>query len=109
MAAAIGPAIVGIILIALGISNIRGNISSIHSYHRKRVSEEDKKPFGRLVGTGTLIIGAAVIVFGALNYISEMLANNVFRIAGAVLLAVSVIVGLGMSFYAMIKYNKGIF
>ena len=58
---------------------------------------------------GTLIIGAAVIVFGALNYISEMLANDVFRIAGAVLLAVSVIAGLGMSFYAMMKYNKGIF
>jgi len=109
MAASIGPTIIGIILIALGISNMRGNISSIHSYHRKRVSEEDRKPFGKLVGLGTLMIGAAMIVFSAMNYAAELLANNVFTIIGTVLLVISIIVGLGMSFYAMIKYNKGIF
>ena len=109
MANAIGPAIIGIILVVLGISNMRGNISSIHSYHRKRVSEEDKKPFGKLVGMGTLMIGAALIVFGALNYAAEQSGRGVLTVIGAALLVIAIVVGLGISLYAMIKYNKGIF
>ena len=54
--------IVGVILIVIGITNYRGNISSIHSYHRHRVKDEDVKPFGRLMGSGTIIIGVGVIV-----------------------------------------------
>ena len=30
-------------------------------------------------------------------------------IVGAVILGIGIIAGLGLSFYAMIKYNKGIF
>ena len=106
---AVAPLIIGLILSVLGISNMKGNISSIHRYHRKRVSEEDKKPFGRLVGLGTLIIGLALMVFGGLSYAAEKTGSEVFVIVGSVILVVSLAVGLGMSFYAMIKYNKGIF
>ena len=42
--------LVGVVCIVLGISNMRGNISSLHSYHRHRVSEEDRIPFGKQVG-----------------------------------------------------------
>ena len=56
--------LVGIVCIVLGISNIRGNISSLHSYHRYRVSEEDRIPFGKQVGLGTIIVGIGIIIFG---------------------------------------------
>ena len=45
MQAFIVALIVGIICIVLGVLNMRGNISSIHSYHRQRVKEEDIIPF----------------------------------------------------------------
>ena len=109
MAAEAGLAVIGIILIVLGAANMRGNIASIHWYHRKRVSEEDKKPFGRLMGLGTLVIGGAMIVSCGLNVAAEKFQCAAFQAAGAVLLTASIIFGLGISFYAMIKYNKGIF
>ena len=52
------PAMLGVFVMLMGISNMKGHIGSIHWYHRKRVSEEDRPAFGRLVGLGTLIIGA---------------------------------------------------
>ena len=33
--------IIGIAISVLGIVNIKGNISTIHSYNRRKVSEED--------------------------------------------------------------------
>jgi hypothetical protein len=100
---------VGAICIILGISNMMGNISSLHSYHRHRVSEKDRLPFGRRVGLGTVIIGIGIIIFSILSAISLYIASNILVPIGAVLLIVCVVVGLIISFIAMIKYNKGIF
>ena len=101
--------IVGIICIALGISNMKGNISSIHSYHRHRVSEEDRLPFGRLVGIGTIIIGIGVIISGALSMVAIALERNIYTFIGIGIMVVCIVVGLAISFWGMIKYNKGIF
>ena len=101
--------IVGIICIVLGVSNMRGNISSIHSYHRQRVSEEDVIPFGKGVGLGTVIVGVGIIVFSAFSAITLYANNRVFILIGTIFLIVCIIVGLIISFCAMIKYNKGIF
>ena len=103
------PFIVGVILIVLGISNMRGNISSLHSYHRHRVSEEDRIPFGKKVGLGTIICGCAVMAFGIFSAITICTEDQMFVIVGTVLLISGLVAGLGLSFYAMIKYNKGIF
>ena len=46
---------VGIILCVIGILNMKGNISSLHSYHRNNIKEEDIKPFGKLVCLGTVL------------------------------------------------------
>ena len=100
---------VGILLIVFGIINMSGNISSLHSYHRHRVSEENKKPFGRLVGLGTLIIGVAIVIFGALMYAFEQTGAQILSVIAPILLIASIIAGLGISFYAMKKYNGGIF
>ena len=100
---------VGTLIIALGISNMRGNISSIHSYHRQRVTEENIKPFGKLVGLGTLIIGVAVMLYGIAFLIFELTGYAPLVIIGSALLIASIIAGLAISFYAMKKYNGGIF
>ena len=103
------PMALGVLCIILGILNMKGNISSIHSYHRHRVSEENIPPFGRLVGLGTIIMGASIILFSIMSFVSEQLKIPMLTIAGAVLLIIGFAVGLGLSIYAMIKYNKGIF
>ena len=55
MAGFIVSIIVGVVCIVLGISNMRGNISSLHAYHRAKVSEEDRIPFGKRVGLGAVV------------------------------------------------------
>lgn len=101
--------LVGVLCIVLGISNMRGNISSLHSYHRHRVSEEDRIPFGKQVGLGTIIVGIGIIVFSVLSAATLYTENNGFILVGTTILIVGIIVGLIISFKAMIKYNKGIF
>ena len=100
---------VGVICIIIGISNTKGNISSLHSYHRNRVSEEDRIPFGKQVGVGTIIIGIGIIVFSVLSAVTLYTENDIFILLGTVLLIGAIIIGLVISFRAMIKYNKGIF
>ena len=109
MAGNIVTFLAGVIFIVLGISNMKGNISSLHSYHRNRVSEEDRVPFGKQVGLGIIIIGIGIIVFSVLSAVTLYTENDIFSLLGTVLLIVGIIVGLIISFKAMIKYNKGIF
>ena len=100
---------VGIVCIFLGASNMRGNISSLHSYHRHRVAEEDRIPFGKQVGLGTIIVGIGIIVFSILSCVTLYTENNTFILVGTAFLIVGIILGIVISFRAMIKYNKGIF
>ena len=86
--------ILGVILIVIGILNMKGNISTLHAYHRNRVKEEDKLPFGRMVGVGTIIVGVSLIASGFL---------------GETILIVGLVIGLIPIVVAMFKYNKGIF
>lgn len=102
-------AVVGVICILIGISNRKGNISLLHSYHRKRVSEEDRLPFGKLVGLGMIVIGAALILAGVLTYLAGSLQADVWAVVSEVVLIAGLVIGLGISFYAMKKYNGGIF
>jgi hypothetical protein len=101
--------LVGIICVALGISNMRGNISSLHSYHRHRVSEEDRLPFGKQVGLGTVIIGIGIIIFSILSAATLYIENSIPVFVGTAVLIVGIIVGLIISLKAIMKYNKGIF
>ena len=101
--------LVGVVCIVLGISNMRGNISSLHSYHRHRVSEEDRIPFGKQVGLGTIIIGIGIIVFSVLLSVTLYTEKDIFALIGTALLIMGLVIGLVISFRAMQKYNKGIF
>ena len=93
--------ILGVFISALGIVNIMGNISTIHTYNRRKVREEDVPKYGKAVSTGTLIIGASFVVGFAVSFISELLM--------AIIILPAVIVGLGFILYGKFKYNHGIF
>ena len=109
MDAVFGPIILGVFLLILGASNMRGKINSIHWYHRKRVREEDVPAFGRLMGLGTILCGVGVIAFGVLTWLSGQTGTPVFEIVGSGAVTAALAAGLGLSVYAMLKYNKGIF
>ena len=109
MLAAITTTIIGIIICVLAVMNMRGNISTLHSYHRNRVKEEDVKPFGKLVGLGTLLIGISVILYSLLLIVFTLTNFEILTIIGNVVMTIGIIVGIVISFYAMNKYNKGVF
>lgn len=109
MAEIIVTLIVGLACIVIGILNTRGNISMLHSYHRKRVTEENRIPFGRQVGAGMIVIGATITVGGILMAIAERIQSTTLTVASTVIMAVGLIVGSVLAFSAMKKYNGGIF
>ena len=94
--------IIGLIIIIIGILNMKGNISLLHSYHRKRVKKEDIIPYGKKVGTGIIIIGISIIIAGLFTIFNYTNISNDILIIGLV-------VGTIIIFCAMFKYNKGIF
>jgi hypothetical protein len=104
-----GIILIGFIFILIGRMNMKGKISSLHWYHRQRVSESDRIPFGKRVGIGTIIIGISAILFGFLSIVSVLLKQEIFESIGMVVFALGLTIGLIFNFYAMIKYNKGIF
>ena len=102
-------ALVGVVCIIIGITNMRGNISTLHSYHRHRVTEENRPAFGKLVGLGTIIIGASVTIFGVVSaFIVESASPAIITVC-TVMLFIGMAVGFGITFYALKKYNGGIF
>ena len=101
--------IFGGFVIGMGVVNMRGNLSTLHSYHVKRVTEENRMAFGRLVGGGTALIGASIVLYGVCFLIYEKTGSDLPILIGTPLLIVGIVVGMVLSVYAMIKYNKGIF
>ncbi len=94
--------IFGVLLIGIGVLNVRGNIKSIHWYNRTRITEETRPKYGKLMGTATIIIGGSIVLSAALEMI---FANKLaFIIAG-----IGALIGVVIMLYAQIKYNKGIF
>ena len=101
--------LLGILIVVMGAINMTGNINSLHSYHRHRVSEEDRVPFGRMVGGGTLTVGVGVIAVSVLMMIYHVTAAEVLVWIATGVMLVCIAAGLALSFWGMIKYNKGIF
>lgn len=93
--------VLGICISVLGIVNIRGNISTIHSYNRRKVKEEDVPKYGKAVGTGTLIMGVSLV----LAYIAAFWNESMMPY----IVIPAVIIGLAFILYGQIKYNHGIF
>ena len=101
--------LVGIMICVIGVMNLKGNISPLHSYHRQRVAEENVKPMGRLVGIGMLIIGVTVITFGVSFPISEFLEMVAILWIGEIVMFLGMAAGIALATYAIKKYNGGLF
>ena len=87
--------IVGIFISVIGIINIRGDISTVHWYNRRKVRQEDVPKYGKAVGTGSLIIGIAIIIAYVVSFWSETAITFIILPA--------FIVGLGFILYGQIK------
>ena len=89
--------ILGIFISVIGIVNMTRNISTIHSYNRRKVKEEDVPKYGRAVGTGTLIIGVSLIAAFVTTFWSEK--------AMSFIVIPALVIGLGFILYAQFKYE----
>ena len=108
MVEAIIGIIIGIACIVIGVLNMKGNIKMLHSYHINNIKEEDKIPFGRLVGIGTLVIGISLIIYGSLNVAYTINQNDLFVVLSNILLVIGLIIGICICLFAIKKYNKKI-
>lgn len=93
--------VLGVFLSVLGVVNIKGNISTIHSYNRRKVKEEDIPKYGKAVGTGTVVIGASLILAYLVTFWNEAAIDYIVIPA--------MVIGLAFILYGQIKYNHGIF
>ena len=93
--------ILGVFISVVGIVNIKGNISTIHSYNRRNVKEEDIPKYGKTVGTGTLIMGISLV----LGFIASLWSEEMITY----IILIGVLVGLGFILYGQFKYNGGFF
>lgn len=109
MAAFIVSALVGVLCVAIGICNCKGNISMLHSYHTKRVAEEDRLPLGKRVGIGTILMGVGIIANSALSAIGVLTETDLFTWVGMGIMGIFLLVGTVIALKAIAKYNKGIF
>lgn len=101
--------LIGVVLIYIGFLNTKGNISSLHSYHRKRVAEEDKEIFGKKVGIGTIICGVGLVINGIFMTLAHFTKIQFLLTVAEGIMLVALFVGLGITLTAIIKYNKGLF
>ncbi|MBR5971001.1 MAG: hypothetical protein IK016_11775 [Lachnospiraceae bacterium] len=93
--------VLGVALMVIGMMNIRGNVNTVHSYHRRKVRKEDIPKYGKCVGTGTLIIGIALV----LSFV--VLSWNVIPMEYIFIPAL--VIGLAFILYGQIRYNHGLF
>ncbi len=94
--------ILGLFITITGIINMTGNISTVHSYNRRKVTENDAPKYGRAIGLGTLIIGVSALI-------SFVLAVLNLESAIPFVVIPAIVAGLAFILYAQFKYNKGIF
>ena len=89
----LGLLVMGILLSTLG---------TIHAWNRKRVKEADIPRYGRAIGAGTLVIGAAFFIVSYLVTFWNAAVIDYIMLPGLG-------IGLALILYAQLKYNHGIF
>lgn len=98
-------AIIGAIVIVLGIYIMKGNINSIPKRYRHRISEQNRLPYCKLVGLGTVIFGACAMLIVGLSHIASVTQNHLYTSIGSVIIIIGVIVCVSLNIYAVFKYK----
>lgn len=93
--------LLGLAISAIGIINIKGNINTVHSYNRRKVTKEDAPKYGKTIGAGTLLIGISLI----LSFVVSLWNEH----AMSFIVAPGIVIGLAIVLYGQFKYNHGIF
>ena len=83
-------------------AHFEGNVSSIHSYHLRRIHEKDLKDYARTMGIGMMIIGLGCFM----NLLARLF--HLFLL-GEIGMMIGIVVGMVIMIYAQMKYNHGIF
>ena len=96
---------IGVVLIALGLQMRGGNLDSLHSYHTRRVREEDRLAFGRKIGLGILVIGLGVVAFGATIIAERVTGKREVLMIGLAAMTFGLTAGMMLCVYALQK-NK---
>lgn len=93
--------LLGLFISVIGIINMLGNISTIHSYNRTKVKEEDIPSYGRAIGIGTLVIGLGLVI----SFFLSLWKEEYIEYA----LIPAVVIGIVFILYGQFRYNKGLF
>lgn len=93
--------VIGLLIVVLGVVNMRGNVSTIHWYNRMRVKEEDLPQYGKVLGLGTIVIGVGMIFAYLMTLWNEHYVSH--------FLIISSVIGFLIMLYGQLKYNNGIF
>lgn len=93
--------LLGIAISSIGIVNIKGNVSTVHAYNRRKVSDDDIPKYAKTIGTGTLIMGLSIILAFIVSLWNEDWMTYV--------VAPGLVIGLLIILYGQFKYNHGIF
>jgi len=56
-----------------------------------------------------VLIGVGMLLFSLFAFLTKQTENLIFTTVGAGLLIAAAVIGIILNFYAMIKYNHGIF
>lgn len=91
----------GLLFIMIGIINYRGNIKTIHYYHRHNIKPNDILKYAHLIGIAMMIIGLFFIFSFFISFINKLLIP-IIAITGLV-------IGIPLIIYAQYKYNDGFF
>ncbi len=95
---------VSIAFIVLGVLHIKGFL--LPSRYTRKISEQDKAPFGKITGLGAVILGASALAFCVLFGISLSTQNQAFLSVGAMIWIVGGIGGAVLMLRAGLKYIK---
>lgn len=99
MICAIIVGLIGIVFVVLGyLLWKKERISLLHDYHYDKVSEEDKKAFCTISGTGIILMGIGLLITGVIIGITH-------AVWSFIAFAIGFFTGLAMLIYAGVRYN----
>lgn len=99
----IGFAAVGVVLIVLGfLTWKKQTVAFLHSYHYRKVKEEEIPEYTKQMGIGQIIIGIAFCLAALLRFLSR-------RTASWVVFTVGLAAGLVFILKAQSKHNGSLF
>ena len=101
---AIIPTVIALILLVVGCFIRKGNLSILHSYHYKNVT--DLKGYAKEMGNGIIFMSTPIFLDGFLTFFAHI---KIISIISSVLLFAGIIICVIYLFKVQTKYNGSLF